>query len=208
MRITVRSKRGVRFSKNQFSFYMKYASFVLRTLRKPRFQKFLHWMLKRENIQERVKIVRVRMFPFRKENGKGIAGKCKLASRCNNEWEISIFPKKLEFCRRLIPKFGKEKFFIYVRSRARATLIHELLHLKYSNDEEKVRELTKEYFAVFTQNRPAQSSHRSSLYNMIFKPEVIKNVFEHVCSNRCNGDGSERARQETVGVVGDIPPGV
>ena len=61
---------------------------------------------------------------------------------------------------------------------ARAALIHELLHLKYANDEEKVRELTREYFAVFAQNRSARNSHIPSIYNMIFRPEAINNELD------------------------------
>jgi len=32
-----------------------------------------------------------------------------------------------------------------------ATLIHELLHVKYLGDEDKVRELTRKYFDFFIQ---------------------------------------------------------
>jgi len=176
MKITVHTEKLGEFSQKHVGFYMKYASFVFRTLRRPSFQKFLCWMLRKENIEEpMIRDVHVRVFPFQRKNGNGLAGNCS-----TNEGKIQIFPKTLKFCQKLRQKFGKDKFILYVRSRARAALIHELLHLKYANDEEKVRELTKEYFAVFTQNRSTQNSHVSSIYNMIFKPEAIKNTIEYV----------------------------
>ncbi len=40
------------FSESQVRFYLKYSSFVFKALQKPSFQKFLHWMLKKEKIAE------------------------------------------------------------------------------------------------------------------------------------------------------------
>jgi len=56
---------------------------------------------------------------------------------------------------KLKSKLGKEKVHSYIKNRARATLIHELLHLKYKSNEEKVRQLTRKYFDVF--KRTAQN---------------------------------------------------
>lgn len=50
-------------------------------------------------------------------------------------------------------QFGKKTFFSYVTSRAKAALIHELLHIKYLSDENKVRKLTRKYFKIYDQNR-------------------------------------------------------
>lgn len=109
--------------------------------------------MKRENIEEHmVTDVRVMVFPFKKENGKG------LARKCNSRGEIRIYPKRFEFCRKLIRKSGKEKVYSYIKNRARAALIHELLHVKYSTDEEKVRKLTRKYFSMFAQHRNPQTS--------------------------------------------------
>lgn len=164
MRISVRPKKLVKFSKTRVSFYMKYACVVFNTLRKPLFQTFLHWMLKRENIEEHmVTNVQVMVFPFQKENGKGLAG------RCNSKGEILIYPKRLEFCRKLKQKCGKEKVYSYIKNRAKAALIHELLHAKYSTDEEKVRELTKKYFNILTQHRNTQNSSANNILKMLFK---------------------------------------
>ena len=172
MKITVHPEKIEAPSQKQVGFYMKYASFVLRTLRGPSFQKFLSWMLKKENIEEHmVRDVQVAVFPFQRKNGNGLAGHCN-----TNRGRIQIYPKTCKFCQELIQECGKDKFISYAGSRARAALIHELLHLKYANDEEKVRELTREYFAVFAQNRSAQNSHVPSIYNMIFRSEATENA--------------------------------
>jgi hypothetical protein len=174
MKITIHPEKPENPSQKQVGFYMKYASFVLGTLRRPSFQKFLSWMLRKENIQEHmVKDVQVAVFPFKRKNGNGLAGHCN-----TNMGRIQIYPKTLKFCQELMQERGKDKFKSYAGSRARAALIHELLHLKYVNDEEKVRELTREYFAVFAQNRPAQNSHISGIYNMIFRPEAVEDTLE------------------------------
>jgi len=163
MRITVRSKKLVEPSRNHLSFYRKYALVVFNTLRKPLFQKFLSWMLRREEIKKnKVKDVQIRMFPFKKENGNGLAGKC------NSEGEILLYPKRLEFCRNQIQELGKENLNLYIKSRARAALIHELLHLRYVSDEERVRELTKKYFNIFTKHQPTQNSNAHNIAKMLF----------------------------------------
>jgi len=176
MKITVSPEKLEKLSQNQVGFYMKYASFVLRTLGRPSFLKFLCWMLRRENIEEhKIRDVQVRVFPLRKENGRGLAG------NCNTErGEIQIYPKTLNFCQGLMQESGKDKFVLYAGSRARAALIHELLHLKYADNEDKVRELTEEYFAVFTQNRSAQDSQTPNIYDMLFKAKTIENPLKHV----------------------------
>ncbi len=144
MRITAGSSKIVRFSERQVSFYMKYTSIVVKTLRKPSFQRFLRWILTRENMHEdRVENIHIMIFPFQKKNGRGLAG------RCNSKGEIYIFPKRLGLCRKLKSELGKEKILCYIRKRAKAALIHELLHLKYSCDEKKVRRLTREYLEMF-----------------------------------------------------------
>lgn len=163
MRITDRPKKRVKFSLNHFNFYMKYAFTVFKTLRKPRFQKFLDWVLRGESIDEhKVKDVQIRMFPLRKENGKGLAG------RCNSEGKILLFPKRLEFCREKMQELGREDLDFYIKSRARATLIHELLHLKYVSDEEKVRKLTEKYFNIFTKHQHSQNSDAHNITKMLF----------------------------------------
>jgi hypothetical protein len=164
MRITARSEKRVKLSKNYLSFYSKYAFVVFGALRKPLFQRFLYWLLTRENIEKRkVRDVQIRMFPLRKENGNGLAGKCK-----REEGKIFIYPRTFGFCLKKMQELGKETLDFYVKSRARAALIHELLHLKYASDEEKVRELTRRYFRVFSKHQRVQSLDTRSISRLLF----------------------------------------
>jgi len=142
-------QKVAKFSEN-LSFYTRYAAFVSKALRKPRFQKFMKWIIRKEKIEgNRVKDVQVRTFPFQKENGNGLAGRYK------SRGAILIYPKSFEFYQELEREYGKEKALSYVEKRAQAALIHEFLHVKYSSDEEKVRKLTKKYFNIFTEKENA-----------------------------------------------------
>ena len=160
------------FSQEHVKFYLKYSSFVFRALKKPVFQKFLQWMLKKEKIEEQaVKAVFVKVLPLRRKNGKGIAGKCDTA-----RGRIQIYPKTLKFCQGFKQKFGRNSLLFYARNRARAALIHELLHLKYVEDEKTVRELAQDYFFIFTQKQPAQRSKALYIYTMIFNAKIIGKI--------------------------------
>lgn len=163
MRITVYPQKLVLSSERNVRFYRKYTAVVFKTLRKPLFQKFLGWMIKRENIEEHmVTNIKVMTFPFRKGNGKGLAGKF------DGKGKIFIYPRRLDFCRKLIRNFGKENAYSYIKNRARATLIHELLHVRYSDDEERVRELTKKYFNIFARHQGAQRLYAQGIMKMLF----------------------------------------
>ena len=165
IKITVGPGKPEGFSQRHVGFYMNYSSFVFRALRRPSFQKFLQWMLRRERIEaQMVGAVDVRVFPLRRRNGKGLAGNCDTA-----RGKIRIYPKTMKFCREFTQKFGKITLLMYAGSRARAALIHELLHLKYATDERKVRELAKEYFFAFARKKPSSSSQHLSIYEMIFR---------------------------------------
>lgn len=164
MRIAVHPGKLVTFSETRISFYKKYSYFVLKTLRKPLFQSFLLWIMKRESIEEyAITSVKVMTFPFKKKNGNGLAGKC------NSKGEINIYPKKLKFCRKLKQKFGKEMLYSYIKNRARATLIHELLHMKYCDNEEKVRKLTKNYLNFFTRDQNTRNPNKNDVLRILFK---------------------------------------
>ncbi len=164
MKLVVHPRKLLKFPKIHVTFYMRYASVVFKTLRRHPFQRFLHWILKKENIDEyMVSSVRIMTFPFQKDNGNVLAG------RCNSKGEIRIYPKKLEFCRKLKQKSGKEKLHAYIKSRARAALIHELLHVKYSDDEETVRELTRKYFHIFTRHQNIQNPDGTEISKMLFR---------------------------------------
>jgi hypothetical protein len=171
MEIAIDFEKFDAFSQNHVRFYMKYSSFVFRSLKRHSFQKFLYWMLRRENIDEQtIRAVHVKVFPLRRKNGKGLAGNCAPA-----KGKIGIYPKTLKFCRIFMQKFGKSTLLTYAGNRARATLIHELLHLKYVEDEKTVRELAKEYFFVFIQKKSVQNSNNLWVYTHIFKTKAVEN---------------------------------
>jgi len=168
MRISVDHEKLENFSQNHVKFYLKYSSFVFRALKKPSFQKFLRWMLKKEKIEAQiVRAVHVKVLPFRRKNGKGVAGKCNTAIG-----RIRIYPKTMKFCQIFKQKFGRNTLLVYAGSRARAALIHELLHLKYAEDEKTVRELAKDYFCIFTQKQCIQSARSLFIYTMIFNAKI------------------------------------
>jgi hypothetical protein len=168
MRISVDHEKLDNFSQNHVRFYLKYSSFVFRALKKQSFQKFLQWMLEKEKIEEQtVSAVHVKVLPFRRKNGKGVAGNCNTA-----RGRIRIYPKTIKFCQIFTQKFGRNTLLVYAGSRARAALIHELLHLKYVEDEKTVRELAKDYFCIFTQKQYTQSVHSLFIYTMIFDAKI------------------------------------
>ena len=160
IRVAVNRQKIARFSARRLCFYKKYASLVQKTLKRPLFQRFLRWMLMRESIEKhRVKDIQVRVLPFLKNNGNTLAG------RCNRRGEIILYPKRLASCRRLKSKFGKKSAFLYIKSRARAALVHELLHLKYSSNEDKVRRLTEKYLKIFTHG--ARNVRNPQMHNVL-----------------------------------------
>ncbi len=138
----------------QSGFYSNYSRFVLKALRKSSFQTFLYWMLLSENIEEKtINTVCIKIFPAPGKNGFNIAGKCNTF-----KGKIRIYPKTNNFCDAFSKKFGKTILISYVGNRARASLIHELLHLKYTSDEQKVRELTEAYFSVYLKRQLTKNS--------------------------------------------------
>jgi hypothetical protein len=190
MKISVDPQKLKSFSQNHVKFYLKYSSFVFKALKKPSFQKFLRWMLKKEKIEEQiVSAVQVKVLPFRRKNGNGVAGKCNTA-----RGRIRIYPKTIKFCQVFKQKFGLNTLLAYAGNRARAALIHELLHLKYTKDEKTVRELAKEYFCIFTQKQCTQSARSLFIYTILFnaKTRGKKNP-----SNDSNTSGTKVNLDET-----------
>lgn len=163
IRVVSNPKKVEDCPKKRLQFYTNYASAVSETLRKPLFQKFLDWIIRREKIEKRaVKDIQVRVFPFQKENGKSLAG------RCTDKGVILIFPKKLSFLQKKMQYHKKEKIRFYLKSRAMAALIHELLHLKYEDNESKVRQLTKKYFSIFFRHQNMNTQNMYSIQKMLF----------------------------------------
>jgi hypothetical protein len=151
-------------------FYTKYSCFTLRALNKGSFQKFLVWMLTLEEIKEtNVNSVDIKVFPIQGEKGHSVAGKCD-----TYRGKIRIYPKPVKFCTTFSKAFGRNILFTYAGNRARAALIHELLHLKYTDNEAKVRELTKHYYATYTKKQFANKPVAASMYNLIFDAKHLK----------------------------------
>jgi hypothetical protein len=147
-----------------FVFYKTYSLFILKALRKTSFQEFLNYMLISEDIEEKnVNTVDVKIFPAPRKNGFNIIGKCDTL-----KGRIRIYPKTFNYCSAFRKKYGKNYLFTFVGNRARAALIHELLHLKYISDEKKVQELTDIYFSRYMKKRLEKHSNLISLHDLIF----------------------------------------
>jgi len=163
IRVVSNPKKLETCPEKRLAFYTNYASAVSVTLKKPLFQKFLNWIIKREKIEKKaVKDIQVRVFPFQKENGNSLAG------RCNNKGVILIFPKRRSFLQKKMQDHKKERIRFYLKSRAMATLIHELLHLKYAGNESKVRQLTRKYFSIFIRHQNTNTQSVNSIQNILF----------------------------------------
>lgn len=162
IKIVASVKKGNR-KRSHSAFYGHYAVVVFRCLKKPIFLKFVNWVLKREEIrEEKVKSVQIRLFPSVKNNGNSLIG------RCNPQGEVFLYPKRVDVCKKKFQKMNPEEFRKYVEGRARASLIHELLHLKYENDENRVKQLTKKYFTIFHRNNNSEQSRLTEYKDMIF----------------------------------------
>ncbi|MDH5795599.1 MAG: hypothetical protein OEZ24_05765 [Candidatus Bathyarchaeota archaeon] len=163
IRIASFPEREMQYPRRHILFYRSYASFVKKSLRKSLFQRFLRWLLKRENIDRSlIKDVQIKTLPFQRENGNSLAGKW------SRHGEISVFPKSLEFYRKLSARHGSDIARAYVKGRAWATLIHEILHAKYSSDEARVRRLTERYFSIYARN-PKTEDIESVVFEILFK---------------------------------------
>jgi hypothetical protein len=156
-------------STKHFSFYTNYSRFIMKALKKSSFQEFLCSMLLAENMQiEIVNTVDIRVFPAPRKNGFNIIGKCDPF-----RGRIRIYPKTFNYCYSFRKRYGKKYLFAFVGNRARAALIHELLHLKYINDEEKVRELTDTYFSEYLKKQFTKNSKFIPLHSLIFNQKSM-----------------------------------
>ena len=144
IRITFDPQKMEKSSKKNIRYYQKYAFLVAETLKEPLFQKFLHRIIKNENMKiDKIGDIQIKIFPFKKENGNRLAGKC------NKKGVICIYPKGVRFCQELMINWREDTVKFYIQHRARATLVHEVLHIKYLGKEFTVRELTRKYFKNF-----------------------------------------------------------
>lgn len=164
IRVVSNRKKTASCPEKRLRFYTKYASLVSATLRKPLFQKFLNWIIMRENIEKKaVKDIQVRVFPFQKENGNSLAGRCN-----HEEGVILLFPKRRNYLQKKMGDYENKKVRFYLKSRARAALIHELLHLKYESNEREVRQLTRKYFGILVRHQNIPTQKINGLQNMLF----------------------------------------
>lgn len=146
------------------SFYLKYSRFTLKALNKSAFQEFLFDILKFERIpQKSIGGISIEILPAPRKNGLTIAGKCNTING-----KISIYPKPLKFCDAFRKEYGQYLLVEYAGNRARASLIHELLHLKFGGDEVGVRKLTKQYYSQLIRNEYANSSKALHICKLIF----------------------------------------
>ena len=164
IRVVADSKKLKNASEHELKFYSNYASAVSTTLKKPLFQKFLHWIIKKEEIEKKVvKDIQVRLFPYHKKNGNSVAGRCN-----STDGVILIFPKKHSFVEKKLESHKKRKVRFYLKNRAMAALIHELLHVKYEGNESKVRHLTKKYFFLFNKHHKSDVSTANNYVHLTF----------------------------------------
>jgi hypothetical protein len=149
-------------------FYSHYSRFTLSALRKTSFQEFIFWMLSSEKIEENsVNSVYIQIYPAAKKSGLNVVGRCN-----TSKGRIRIYPKSFYFCKDLRKNLGRKVLFAFVGNRARAALIHELLHLKYSNDEKKVRELTDLYFCAYMKKKQLDKDS-ALLRSLIFSTKKV-----------------------------------
>ena len=169
-KINVACERKPFFVEKHLGFYANYSIFIFKSLKKASFQEFLYRMLLSENIEENtVNTVNIEVFPVVTKKGSNIVGRCD-----TSRGKIRLYPKSFYFCDALRKKLGKNVVYTFVRNRAKAALIHELLHLKYASDEKKVRELTDKYFRVYMEKQQ-YNENSAFLHSLIFNPKRSKN---------------------------------
>ena len=151
--LTSKIKITTKFQNNQIPhkdlvFYKKYSDYTLKSIKKAKFQRFIKYILKKEEIpEEKISKINIRVFPLKNKMDQWVIG------NCNQMGEIKIFPKCRNLCLKIAMKFGKKTLFSYIRNRGMAALIHELLHIKYEKNEQEVRKLTKKYFRKYNEDK-------------------------------------------------------
>jgi hypothetical protein len=156
IRITLDPQKKRKSSEQKIRYYEKYAFLVSKALKEPLFQKFLHRIIKNENIEiDKIRDIRIKTFPLKKENGNRLAGKC------NNKGVICLYPKGISVYHKLMLNWKRDRVNFYVKCRARAALIHEVLHIKYLSQEVKVRTLTRKYFKTFIRLTNPDTNHQT-----------------------------------------------
>lgn len=106
--------------------------------------------------------VQIRLFPFVKDDGNGLVGKC------NNRGVVFLYPERYVSAQKKMKRLGLSEFKIYIKCRAIAALIHELLHFKYKGNEVRVKELTEKYFNIYYNHQLLKQSDTNHIPKMIF----------------------------------------
>jgi hypothetical protein len=162
------SVQRVQTFEKHIGYYQKYAAVTHKILNKRSFRSFVKWMLTKENIQrQKITRVEVMMFPTRNERGNWLVG------TISRRGEIHLYPKRKESCLRLMEEFERDKVFFYIKARAMAALIHEVLHLKYADDENTVRQKTEKYLHTFVRHKYAQDKEKYCILNRLFNAEAV-----------------------------------
>ena len=162
IKIILDPRKARSVSEKKKRYYAKYAFLVSETLKEPLFQKFLQKILKKEKVKmDEIRAIRIKTFPLKNKKGNSLAGKCR------NNGVIYIYPKNIRFFQKLTQKWKKEKFKDFIMRRARAALIHELLHIKYLEKEQRVRKLTRKYFEMFIRLNP--DANKETRFTMLPK---------------------------------------
>ena len=162
IRITNKQHKDEMFSEKKRNHYKNLARYTFKILKDPMFQHFIYEIIHKENIPtNKVTDIQVKTFPLKKNNGHWLVG------RCNKKGVISIFPKELGVLQNLRKKWRDNKVNFFIKCRARATFIHELLHIKYSGKEREVRKLTEKYFKTFIQHKNLEQN-RQTIIDTLF----------------------------------------
>jgi hypothetical protein len=142
--ITADARKAAIYTPHNVQAYERFAHLATQALKDPTYQRFLCRVITREQIVDtQIAHIHVKTFPHVKSNGRRLVG------RSNGDGEIALYPQRLRRIRTMRRRWGIEASRLYVKSRARAALLHELLHLKYRNREQTVRALTRRYFRAY-----------------------------------------------------------
>ena len=167
IRITVDPQKRGKASTKRRRYYEKYTTLVSETLKEPAFQTFVRSLLKKENMaMEKITDIQIKTFPVKKDNGNRLVGKC------NTQGVICLYPQGIRFWQKRLPAWREDEVTFYIKCRARAALIHEVLHTKYLGREGKVRELARKYFNAFMR-RSKLDQNKQRIVTKIFRTSKV-----------------------------------
>lgn len=162
MTILCHPQNQPKMRKRTRQWYRGYAEAVFSALQHSRFQLFLGWLLRHEHIPlQHIKAIHIRTFPRTKANGRYLNG------TSTGKGIITLYPVAMGKNVKNKDIHPSETFSLrYVQWRARATLIHEILHLKYRHHEPRVRQLTQQHIQRCMQPKTRRMKR---VFNRIFR---------------------------------------